>query len=1349
MYTVLIGDIHGNDTPLYYPNDKDYVIFDTNLNLQVGICGEFTFKVPAGNPKYPDIEQFKIITICDDGKEVWRGFIKEINESFDMCVEVYCLEDLAWMQTEYVAPVQETADRATKLQAVISAYNALSGVQGTVKTFEYGYVTITGNGKFETNYETTMLEALRGLAGDSQYVRVRRVYTNGVLHRYIDFVSLAYFGKTATQAIQFGDNLLDFVKELNTSWMVNVVYPYGDEIEGSEVYEGCTRRLAGTAVSDSTSISKYGRIAKNIIFGTSNSATLQTMAETYLNQNKDPRLSLELSAVDLSHAGYNTDSLELGDKVRVVADPFDIDQYVYITELDIDLQDLAKNTIRLSSTVSRRSSLTEMTAILSDTLEKIPSRSSILASAKENAIALLNGSDGGYVNLVFDSNNRVTELWITDSIDPSLATKKWVWNKNGLGYLYKENGSWHTNVAMTIDGQIVADRVATGMLTDAVGNNFWNLETGEFSLSATTEIGDGDTTLGDLADKSETIADVDVEYAKNQSSTTAPVSGWATTSPQWETGYYIWQRTKTTNGNNQVSYSTPVCIQGAKGEAGSSVTVSSIQYQQGNSATTVPSGSWSNTPVVVAQGKYLWTKTEYSNGSTAYTVAYQGNNGTNGQDGQDGRDGKGVSSTSITYGTSNSASTEPSSWSSSAPTTLAKGTWLWVKTVITYTDNTSSTSYTKSYIGTDGDDGSSIYVVSATKTGKRTTVVFSDGSSMVIDDGTDGTNGSPGLNGYVHTAWATTVQGMDGASSTTDFSTSVSEGKKYLGTYTDNTAADSSSWNAYSWSLIKGADGQDGQDGDDGIGVSAIIEQYYLSTSSSTCTGGSWSTTCPAWVSGKYIWTRSQVTWTDNSVTTTAPILAQAENQANEAVVALNTALNQQEIFKRLTNNQANQGIYLYNGNLYINASMIATGTMLADYIKGGTYDIGGVNNSSGVLKLWGNNNTSTGSASASAGSTGSYAYMVTFAWSKDLEVEVLNLVVSNVSNTSLFSGVEYVLRYSTDDWSTYTIEQTGQLSIGTNELHLKFTASTSKKYRLSARKYINTEADKALTFDLTINYIVVAFTLDNTGFNFNNKFIVERSGNVTAAGDLTASNINVTGGTVAGLSVENAEKGLSFNGDISGTDYYFKISAYGGLTIGTLVNNAWWNRLDYVQSYGMLKIDYGNTNSDYRGLIVTNIGNNSYHDAGQNYVRVRHNHVERHRYINNAYETTYVIWTGVEESSDRRMKDIVTELTDEICRTMFGIINPVVYQFKPEFKIEGTFIGAIAQDIEEALEEAEIEDTRIVYENDKGYKALDYYQLISLNSAGVKHLYEIVDRQQAEIDELKQLVNTLLNKEE
>lgn len=75
--------------------------------------------------------------------------------------------------------------------------------------------------------------------------------------------------------------------------------------------------------------------------------------------------------------------------------------------------------------------------------------------------------------------------------------------------------------------------------------------------------------------------------------------------------------------------------------------------------------------------------------------------------------------------------------------------------------------------------------------------------------GENGANGIPGPAGadgqtpYLHIAYADNVQG----SVVTGFSTTVSTGKRYIGTYTDFVQEDSPTPSKYKWSLIKGADG--------------------------------------------------------------------------------------------------------------------------------------------------------------------------------------------------------------------------------------------------------------------------------------------------------------------------------------------------------------------------------------------------------------------------------------------------------------------------------------------------------------------------------------------------------------
>ena len=70
----------------------------------------------------------------------------------------------------------------------------------------------------------------------------------------------------------------------------------------------------------------------------------------------------------------------------------------------------------------------------------------------------------------------------------------------------------------------------------------------------------------------------------------------------------------------------------------------------------------------------------------------------------------------------------------------------------------------------------------------------------------------------------------------------------------------------------KGDTGTAGAKGTDGVSVSGVEVLYYLSTSNTTQTGGSWSTTVPAWADGKYMWTKTRTIFSNSTALDTDPV---------------------------------------------------------------------------------------------------------------------------------------------------------------------------------------------------------------------------------------------------------------------------------------------------------------------------------------------------------------------------------------------------------------------------------------------------------------------------------------------
>lgn len=291
-----------------------------------------------------------------------------------------------------------------------------------------------------------------------------------------------------------------------------------------------------------------------------------------------------------------------------------------------------------------------------------------------------------------------------------------------------------------------------------------------------------------------------------------------------------------------------------------------VQYYLSTSNTTLSGGTWSDNAPSWVDGKYMWSRTKVTNakGEVSYEPSINGTciagaTGATGKDGINGKDGVNgksitIKSKAIEYQASTSGTSAPTgTWTTTIPN-VNKGSYLWTRTTVTYSDDTNTVSYSVAYRGTDGIDGT---------------------------NGTNGTNGKDGkgitsITYYYATSTSQTAPSEANITSTTI--PTLNATNKYLWQkevikFSDNTNKTSI--------LLIAVYGDKGQTGATGKGVKSIVEQYYLSSSNTTQTGGDWSNTQPNWVNGKYIWTKSHITWSDNTTTDTTPILANGLNKAN------------------------------------------------------------------------------------------------------------------------------------------------------------------------------------------------------------------------------------------------------------------------------------------------------------------------------------------------------------------------------------------------------------------------------------------------------------------------------------
>ncbi len=318
------------------------------------------------------------------------------------------------------------------------------------------------------------------------------------------------------------------------------------------------------------------------------------------------------------------------------------------------------------------------------------------------------------------------------------------------------------------------------------------------------------------------------QYYLSTSQTSLTGGSWSTTPPTWEKGKYIWTRSVITYTDNSTTTTDPISVTGGAGDNGLGVKSVDVFYYLSSSSSELIGGEWSTIAPTWVNGKYMWSKTK-----TTYTDdTFVESNPVciTGGKGEDGKDGKGVQSVDVLYYlSSSSTSLSGGSWSTNSPTWV-DGKYIWSKTKVVYTDGSSIETNPACITGgkgSTGDDGRGIL--------------------SIVEEYYLSTSS----NSLVGGSWSTTPPAW--------------ENGKYIWTRSVITYTDSTSTTTNPICST-------GSTGETGIGVKSVAEQYYLSTSYSTPTGGSWQTSVPAWQDGKYIWTRVVITYTNNTYTETDPV---------------------------------------------------------------------------------------------------------------------------------------------------------------------------------------------------------------------------------------------------------------------------------------------------------------------------------------------------------------------------------------------------------------------------------------------------------------------------------------------
>jgi len=340
-------------------------------------------------------------------------------------------------------------------------------------------------------------------------------------------------GQDTSVSIRYGKNLIDLTNEIDIGGIYNAVAPFWKNSETGDVVTLPEYYLyeSSAPLNVDAWTEQHGDIiteedAENIEFGVQTPQIIALdLSEEFEEQPtveelRDkaaarlansgawlPRQNIELDFVNLSdtydYSGRGIERLNLCDTAEVI-----------YTELGVNVRQKVIKTVYNSllekydsmELGSARQTFAEaLESVLSGYVAENYSRKSAMVSAIERATNLITGGLGGHV-IIGMADGTPNEILIMDTEDKATAVNVLRINQAGIGFSsHGYNGPFDT--AWTLDGHFVADYITSGTLdatllkagtiTDDLGNNFWNLETGEFRLSSAAKI-DNAQTVGDL-----------------------------------------------------------------------------------------------------------------------------------------------------------------------------------------------------------------------------------------------------------------------------------------------------------------------------------------------------------------------------------------------------------------------------------------------------------------------------------------------------------------------------------------------------------------------------------------------------------------------------------------------------------------------------------------------------------------------------------------------------------------------------------------------------------------------------------------------------------------------------------
>lgn len=242
-------------------------------------------------------------------------------------------------------------------------------------------------------------------------------------------------------------------------------------------------------------------------------AQLLQETQDYLEQVKEPKVTYTASVIDLYAFGRSWEGVGVGDDVAIIDKGFSAEGvrlHGRVSQIERDL--LTGDATVTFGTLT--DTMADMWQSVSNALKSNSQQNAIYDAAAGTSVSWLQQLQAA-LNAQFNAVGtykvetfELGTMWSNVPIDAETglpvkaASGMWAVNINGMGMRLAANltsdGQWDwrtflTGAMVSADaintGTMRAERVRAGLLTDEKGKNRWDLTSGEFSLSASAEVG--------------------------------------------------------------------------------------------------------------------------------------------------------------------------------------------------------------------------------------------------------------------------------------------------------------------------------------------------------------------------------------------------------------------------------------------------------------------------------------------------------------------------------------------------------------------------------------------------------------------------------------------------------------------------------------------------------------------------------------------------------------------------------------------------------------------------------------------------------------------------------------------